>query len=197
MATTFTRTLRNLPDLQVIRLDRRPPTLTTRGRPSTVSDLGGGRYGLFITPRHLRASDGDSPAAAVEFTITGPPRFGYLENVHTGEAPCSAWLVVLAAGQCQTSVYQERPSGGASRSGTWTAAPSPTSSRRTWRSPTTASCSASPIRRETRHHLSCGFVGRVQVSRACPLVSSAAVSVLQPGPVLVAGPAGRRLLQDL
>lgn len=69
------------------RLDRTAPTLTTRGSPSTVAGLGGGRYGIFITSRHLRVSDGDSPAAAVEFTIIAPPRFGYLENVQTGEAP--------------------------------------------------------------------------------------------------------------
>lgn len=52
-----------------------------------MAALGGGRYGIFITPQHLQASDGDSPAAAVEFTITAPPRFGSLENLQTGEAP--------------------------------------------------------------------------------------------------------------
>ncbi|CAF89138.1 unnamed protein product, partial [Tetraodon nigroviridis] len=47
--------------VQVNHLDRKPPTLTTRGSPSTVADLGGGRYGIFITSRHLQVSDGDSP----------------------------------------------------------------------------------------------------------------------------------------
>lgn len=67
------------------RVDRTPPSLTTRESPTTVTDLGGGRYGAFITSRHLRASDRDSPAEEVEFSISRPPRFGHLENVLTGE----------------------------------------------------------------------------------------------------------------
>lgn len=150
------------------RLDRTPPVLTTRGSPSTITDLGGGRYGIFITSQHLRAWDRDSPAAALEFTIIGPPRFGSLENLQTGEASCSSTLVVVLPGQSQTCVLQGRPSEGASRSRTWTAAPSSTWSRRTWSSPTTPSSSGSPIWRETRHHLTCGFVGACTCP-ACPL----------------------------
>lgn len=156
------------------RLDRKPPTLTTRGSPSTVANLGGGRYGIFITSRHLQVSDVDSPTVAVEFSITEPPRFGYLENVQTGEAPCASTLVVVVPGQRPTFVFQEPPSEVASRSRMWTGAPSPTSSRPMWRSPTTASGSVSPIRQETRHHLTCGFAGGVQVSHTCLVMRSAA-----------------------
>ncbi|XP_030584122.1 FRAS1-related extracellular matrix protein 1b isoform X2 [Archocentrus centrarchus] len=70
--------------IQVDRVDRTPPTLTTRGSPSTVVDLGGGRYGIFITNRELQASDPDSPAEELEFSISRPPHFGYLENAATG-----------------------------------------------------------------------------------------------------------------
>nr|XP_020516851.1 FRAS1-related extracellular matrix protein 1-like [Labrus bergylta] len=68
----------------VQRVDRTPPSLTTRRSPSTVVDLGGGRYGVFITSKHLQASDPDSPAEELEFSITRPPHFGYLENAVTG-----------------------------------------------------------------------------------------------------------------
>uniref|UniRef100_I3JAE1 Fras1 related extracellular matrix 1b n=1 Tax=Oreochromis niloticus TaxID=8128 RepID=I3JAE1_ORENI len=71
-------------DIQVDWVDRTPPTLTTRGSPSTVVDLGGGRYGIFITNRELQASDPDSPTEELEFSISRPPRFGYLENAATG-----------------------------------------------------------------------------------------------------------------
>lgn len=88
------------PLTQVNRLDRKPPILTTRGSPSTVAVLGGGRYGVFITSRHLRVSDPDSPAAAVEFTILRPPQFGHLENVQTGETSCLSPFVGGVALQC-------------------------------------------------------------------------------------------------
>ncbi|XP_065812340.1 LOW QUALITY PROTEIN: FRAS1-related extracellular matrix protein 1b [Labrus bergylta] len=71
-------------NVQVQRVDRTPPSLTTRRSPSTVVDLGGGRYGVFITSKHLQASDPDSPAEELEFSITRPPHFGYLENAVTG-----------------------------------------------------------------------------------------------------------------
>ncbi|XP_070816237.1 FRAS1-related extracellular matrix protein 1b [Chaetodon trifascialis] len=71
-------------NIQVHRVDRTPPSLTTRRSPSSVVDLGGGRYGLFITSKHLQASDRDSPAEELEFSITRPPHFGYLENAVTG-----------------------------------------------------------------------------------------------------------------
>lgn len=66
-------------------MDRTPPSLTTSHSPSTVVDLDGGRYGIFITSKHLQASDPDSPTEELEFSITRPPHFGYLENALTGE----------------------------------------------------------------------------------------------------------------
>ncbi|XP_049444192.1 FRAS1-related extracellular matrix protein 1b [Epinephelus fuscoguttatus] len=71
-------------NIQVDRVDRTPPSLTTRRSPSTVVDLGGGRFGIFITSKHLQASDPDSPTEELEFSITRPPHFGYLENALTG-----------------------------------------------------------------------------------------------------------------
>uniref|UniRef100_A0A3Q3W4V2 C-type lectin domain-containing protein n=1 Tax=Mola mola TaxID=94237 RepID=A0A3Q3W4V2_MOLML len=59
----------------------------TWGRLKTsVVDLGGGRHGIFITSKHLQASDGDSPAEELEFSIVRPPLFGYLENALTSES---------------------------------------------------------------------------------------------------------------
>ncbi|XP_067452176.1 FRAS1-related extracellular matrix protein 1b isoform X1 [Thunnus thynnus] len=71
-------------NIQVDRVDRTPPSLTTRRSPSTVVDLGGGRFGIFITSKHLQASDPDSPTEELEFSIGRPPHFGYLENALTG-----------------------------------------------------------------------------------------------------------------
>ena len=71
---------------QVERVDLTPPSLTTSRSPSSVVDLGDGRHGIFITSKHLQASDGDSPAEELEFSILRPPLFGYLENVLTGES---------------------------------------------------------------------------------------------------------------
>uniref|UniRef100_A0A4W6CZ86 Fras1 related extracellular matrix 1b n=1 Tax=Lates calcarifer TaxID=8187 RepID=A0A4W6CZ86_LATCA len=59
-------------------------TCTSQRSPSTVVDLGGGRYGIFITNKHLQASDPDSPTEELEFSISRPPHFGYLENALTG-----------------------------------------------------------------------------------------------------------------
>uniref|UniRef100_A0A3Q3MFJ2 Fras1 related extracellular matrix 1b n=1 Tax=Mastacembelus armatus TaxID=205130 RepID=A0A3Q3MFJ2_9TELE len=71
-------------NIQVDQVDRTPPSLTTRRSPSTVVDLGGERYGLFITNKHLQGFDPDSPTEELEFSIIRPPHFGYLENAHTG-----------------------------------------------------------------------------------------------------------------
>ncbi|KAM6922004.1 FRAS1-related extracellular matrix protein 1b [Xenentodon cancila] len=72
--------------IQVDRVDRTPPSLSIRQTPSTIVDVGSGRYGIFITKRHLKASDPDSPVDQVQFTISRPPQFGYLENAATGSA---------------------------------------------------------------------------------------------------------------
>lgn len=163
--------------------------------------LADGRHGVFITSRHLRASDPDSPAAAVAFAVLRPPQFGHLENLRTGETSClsppggggGGGGGVPASASC--SVPQEPTSEDASRSRTWTAAPSSTSSLPGRRSPTTASGSAPPTRRGTRRRLTCGFVGRYRDASvfSCLLLSS----VPQTGPVLVPGPALRHLLQNL
>lgn len=69
---------------QVDQVDRMSPSLRRLQSPSTVLDLGAGRYGIFITNRHLQGSDPDSPSELLEFSIIDPPRFGSLENVATG-----------------------------------------------------------------------------------------------------------------
>ncbi|XP_034738010.1 FRAS1-related extracellular matrix protein 1b, partial [Etheostoma cragini] len=71
-------------NIQVHRVDRTPPSLTTRRSPSTVVDLGAGRYGVLVTSKHLQASDPDSPAEQLEFSISRTPEFGYLENALSG-----------------------------------------------------------------------------------------------------------------
>uniref|UniRef100_A0A3B5LP84 FRAS1-related extracellular matrix protein N-terminal domain-containing protein n=1 Tax=Xiphophorus couchianus TaxID=32473 RepID=A0A3B5LP84_9TELE len=70
--------------IQVEQVDRVAPSLDRLDNPSTVTDLGAGRYGIFITSRHLRGSDPDSPAELLEFSIITPPQFGSLENAATG-----------------------------------------------------------------------------------------------------------------
>ncbi|KAM4738568.1 LOW QUALITY PROTEIN: FRAS1-related extracellular matrix protein 1b [Anableps anableps] len=70
--------------IQVEQVDRIPPSLHRMESPSTVVDLGAGRYGIFVTNRHLQGSDPDSPPEHLEFSIIRPPRFGSLENAATG-----------------------------------------------------------------------------------------------------------------
>ncbi|XP_075901306.1 FRAS1-related extracellular matrix protein 1b isoform X1 [Nelusetta ayraudi] len=70
--------------IQVELADSAPPSLTTRQSPSTVVSLGGGRHAVFITSAHLAASDRDSPAERLQFSVTAEPRFGHLENHLTG-----------------------------------------------------------------------------------------------------------------
>uniref|UniRef100_A0A6Q2YFW8 C-type lectin domain-containing protein n=1 Tax=Esox lucius TaxID=8010 RepID=A0A6Q2YFW8_ESOLU len=53
----------------------------------TVENLPGGsgdKQVIYITSRDLQASDPDSPTGELEFTITRPPHFGFLENALTG-----------------------------------------------------------------------------------------------------------------
>uniref|UniRef100_A0A4W5RFZ9 Fras1 related extracellular matrix 1b n=1 Tax=Hucho hucho TaxID=62062 RepID=A0A4W5RFZ9_9TELE len=73
--------------IQVAHVDRTPPSLVTKRIPSAVENLSGGpgdKQGIYITSRDLQVSDPDSPAQELEFTITRPPHFGYLENSLTG-----------------------------------------------------------------------------------------------------------------
>ncbi|KAG7232386.1 hypothetical protein INR49_008915, partial [Caranx melampygus] len=58
--------------------------LQLKRSPSAVVDLGSGRHGIVITNKHLQASDPDSPTEELEFSISRPPHFGYLENALTG-----------------------------------------------------------------------------------------------------------------
>ena len=87
--------------LQVEQVDRSPPGLATKRPPSTVENLGGGsRQGIYITSRHLQASDPDSPVQELEYVITRPPHFGYLENALTGTLTLS--LPTTAAAMMST-----------------------------------------------------------------------------------------------
>ncbi|XP_058617703.1 FRAS1-related extracellular matrix protein 1b isoform X2 [Onychostoma macrolepis] len=70
--------------IQIEVLDKTPPSIIHKGIPSTVENLPDGKQGIYITSKELRASDPDSPDDTLEFTITRPPHFGYLENVLTG-----------------------------------------------------------------------------------------------------------------
>ncbi|KAM6962497.1 FRAS1-related extracellular matrix protein 1b [Aplochiton taeniatus] len=70
--------------IQVDRVDKNPPSLTTKQSPSTVDNVEEGRQGIYITSRHLQASDPDSPTQDLEYIITRQPHFGYLENTLTG-----------------------------------------------------------------------------------------------------------------
>ncbi|XP_016317746.1 FRAS1-related extracellular matrix protein 1b [Sinocyclocheilus anshuiensis] len=70
--------------IQIEVLDKTPPSIINKGIPSTVENLLDGKQGIYITSKELRASDPDSPDDTLEFTITRPPHFGYLENVLTG-----------------------------------------------------------------------------------------------------------------
>ncbi|MEQ2300727.1 hypothetical protein AMECASPLE_028822 [Ameca splendens] len=71
-------------NIQVEKVDRTFPSLSHMESPSTIVDLGAGRYGIFITSRHLQGSDPDSPLEQLEFFIIRPPQFGFLENAATG-----------------------------------------------------------------------------------------------------------------
>uniref|UniRef100_A0A3B3RES9 Fras1 related extracellular matrix 1b n=1 Tax=Paramormyrops kingsleyae TaxID=1676925 RepID=A0A3B3RES9_9TELE len=75
-AVTFT--------IQVEFVDRKPPGLVTKRIASVVENFPGGKQGIYITSRDLRASDPDSPDQELQFIILRPPHFGHLENTLTG-----------------------------------------------------------------------------------------------------------------
>lgn len=81
--------------LQIEVLDKTPPHIVTKGTPSTVEYLQNNQQGIYITPKYLQTSDPDSPNQALEFIITRPPHFGYLENAITGR--CTDWLLIINA----------------------------------------------------------------------------------------------------
>ncbi|KAK9967605.1 hypothetical protein ABG768_001992 [Culter alburnus] len=70
--------------IQIEIMDKTPPSIVNKGIPSTVENLPDGKQGIYITFKELQASDPDSPDDMLEFTITRPPHFGYLENALTG-----------------------------------------------------------------------------------------------------------------
>ncbi|XP_009294520.1 FRAS1-related extracellular matrix protein 1b isoform X1 [Danio rerio] len=70
--------------IQIEILDKTPPSIINKGIPSTVENLPDGKHGIYITSKELQASDPDSPDDTLEFTITRPPHFGFLENTLTG-----------------------------------------------------------------------------------------------------------------
>ncbi|KAG7327532.1 hypothetical protein KOW79_009138 [Hemibagrus wyckioides] len=70
--------------IQIEVLDKTPPHIVTKGTPSTVEYLQSNQQGIYITSKYLQTSDPDSPNQALEFIITRPPHFGYLENAITG-----------------------------------------------------------------------------------------------------------------
>ncbi|XP_028668320.1 FRAS1-related extracellular matrix protein 1b [Erpetoichthys calabaricus] len=70
--------------VQVEHSDKLPPRVVTKVTPSSVEDLKDGRFGVSVTSRHLKASDGDSRDEELEFVVIRPPFFGYLENTITG-----------------------------------------------------------------------------------------------------------------
>ncbi|XP_051549151.1 FRAS1-related extracellular matrix protein 1b isoform X2 [Myxocyprinus asiaticus] len=70
--------------IQIEILDKTPPNLVNKQIPSTVENLSDGKQVIYITSKELQASDPDSPVDTLEFTITRPPHFGYLENALTG-----------------------------------------------------------------------------------------------------------------
>ncbi|MBN3307306.1 FREM1 protein, partial [Amia calva] len=70
--------------IQVDHIDKALPRVVTKETPSIVENLKEGKQGIYITSRHLKASDPDSEDQELEFTILRPPFFGYLENAITG-----------------------------------------------------------------------------------------------------------------
>nr|XP_032822130.1 FRAS1-related extracellular matrix protein 1 [Petromyzon marinus]XP_032822131.1 FRAS1-related extracellular matrix protein 1 [Petromyzon marinus] len=74
--------------IQVEPLDRVAPRVTLLSPPRSVESLRGGRYGIRITIRHLRATDNEDAAGNDEditFSIMRPPLYGYLENTASGD----------------------------------------------------------------------------------------------------------------
>ncbi|KAI4899055.1 hypothetical protein NFI96_009052 [Prochilodus magdalenae] len=70
--------------IQIEAIDKTPPQLVNKGIPSKVETLQDNQHGIYITTKELQASDPDSPDQELEYIITRPPHFGYLENAITG-----------------------------------------------------------------------------------------------------------------
>ncbi|XP_029473303.1 LOW QUALITY PROTEIN: FRAS1-related extracellular matrix protein 1-like [Rhinatrema bivittatum] len=70
--------------IQVEREDRAAPVLLVKESPSTVDNLKDGRMAIQVTAHNLKATDVNSKAEDLIYTVLRSPYFGYLENVKTG-----------------------------------------------------------------------------------------------------------------
>ncbi|XP_071985264.1 FRAS1-related extracellular matrix protein 1-like isoform X2 [Engystomops pustulosus] len=70
--------------IQVNHVDKTPPKILNKEKPSTVETMKDGRSCIPITSRNLRASDSGSTDEEILFVILRSPRFGHLENAKTG-----------------------------------------------------------------------------------------------------------------
>ncbi|CAH2293764.1 FRAS1-related extracellular matrix 1 isoform X1 [Pelobates cultripes] len=70
--------------IQVDPLDSTPPRILHLRCVSNVELLGNGQYGIYITSRHLKALDADTPDDKIIFRILSGPHYSYLENATTG-----------------------------------------------------------------------------------------------------------------
>ncbi|XP_066504077.1 FRAS1-related extracellular matrix protein 1b [Hoplias malabaricus] len=70
--------------IQIEVIDKNPPHLVNKGTPSTIQILPGDQHVIYITTKDLQATDSDSSDQELEFIITRPPHFGFLENAITG-----------------------------------------------------------------------------------------------------------------
>ncbi|XP_051866646.1 FRAS1-related extracellular matrix protein 1b [Pristis pectinata] len=71
--------------IQVEYIDKASPFILINQSPTTVDNLRDRRFGIYITARHLKASDVASKDEELIYTILRPPYYGYLESVNTGE----------------------------------------------------------------------------------------------------------------
>ncbi|XP_018409339.1 PREDICTED: FRAS1-related extracellular matrix protein 1-like [Nanorana parkeri] len=71
--------------IQVEHVDKMPPKILHKERPSTVENLKDGKSVIQITSRTLKASDPDSPDDDLVYVILRSPHFGHLEYTKTGD----------------------------------------------------------------------------------------------------------------
>ncbi|KAM5148134.1 LOW QUALITY PROTEIN: FRAS1-related extracellular matrix protein 1-like [Mantella aurantiaca] len=71
--------------IQVEHVDKMPPKIVHKERPSTVENLKDGKSVIQITSRNLKASDPDSTDDDLLYVMLRSPGFGHLENAKTGD----------------------------------------------------------------------------------------------------------------
>ncbi|XP_078264100.1 FRAS1-related extracellular matrix protein 1b [Rhinoraja longicauda] len=71
--------------IQVEYVDKTPPFILIKQSPTTIDKLRDGRFGIYITARHLKVSDTGSKDEELIYTVLRTPYYGYLENINTGE----------------------------------------------------------------------------------------------------------------